>query len=75
MTNLVLDKKKPGESERLEASNPAIKRHKGEKKSLSMHDGIPVWCDCCSCEAEPYWIEMTKNPGLGQETRDDSGKP
>ena len=25
--------------------------------SLSMHDGVEVWCDCCSCEAEPYWLE------------------
>ena len=25
--------------------------------SKSMHDGVEVWCDCCSCEAEPYWIE------------------
>ena len=25
--------------------------------SLSMHDGVEVWCDCCSCEAEPYWTE------------------
>jgi len=24
--------------------------------SLSMHDGVEVWCDCCSCEAEPYWL-------------------
>ena len=23
----------------------------------SMHDGVDVWCDCCSCEAEPYWVE------------------
>ena len=22
-----------------------------------MHDGVEVWCDCCSCEAEPYWVE------------------
>lgn len=28
-----------------------------QKKSISMHEDIPVWCDCCSCEAEPYWIE------------------
>lgn len=26
-----------------------------QKKSISMHDGVPVWYDCCSCEAEPYW--------------------
>ena len=25
--------------------------------SLSMHDGVEVWCDCCSCEVEPYWLE------------------
>lgn len=30
---------------------------KPKKKSLSMHDDVPVWYDCCSCEAEPYWIE------------------
>ena len=23
----------------------------------SMHDDVPVWYDCCSCEAEPYWLE------------------
>jgi hypothetical protein len=22
-----------------------------------MHEDIPVWHDCCSCEAEPYWLE------------------
>ena len=35
-----------------------------QKKSLSMHEGVAVWCDCCSCEAEPYWIEMMENPQL-----------
>lgn len=25
---------------------------------LSMHDGVAVWCDCCSCEAEPYWLAV-----------------
>lgn len=24
-------------------------------QSKSMHDGVSVSCDCCSCEAEPYW--------------------
>lgn len=32
--------------------------------SLSMHDGVEVWCDCCSCEAEPYWVE-TLDEGRG----------
>lgn len=40
--------------------NP-VSQSPGEKKSdtgmsLSMHDGVEVWCDCCSCEAEPYWL-------------------
>ena len=26
-------------------------------QSLSMHDGVQAWEDCCSCEAEPYWRE------------------
>jgi len=29
--------------------------------SKSMHDGVEVWCDCCSCEAEPYWVEAMKD--------------
>ena len=31
--------------------------------SLSMHADVPVWCDCCSCEAEPYWLEAFGKPG------------
>ncbi len=31
--------------------------------SKSMHDGVEVWCDCCSCEAEPYWIEAMRENG------------
>lgn len=33
-------------------------------RSISMHDGIAVWCDCCSCEAEPYWVEIAKEMGM-----------
>ncbi|WP_156100408.1 hypothetical protein [Thioalkalivibrio sp. ALJ1] len=25
---------------------------------LSMHEGVTAACDCCSCEAEPYWVEV-----------------
>ncbi len=32
------------------------------RENLSMHDGIPVWYDCCSCEAEPYWTEAMEEP-------------
>lgn len=34
----------------------------GANKSLSMHADIPVWYDCCSCEAEPYWLEAMAAP-------------
>ncbi|MDX1697982.1 MAG: hypothetical protein R3308_06810 [Thiohalobacterales bacterium] len=30
--------------------------------SLSMHANVPVWCDCCSCEAEPYWVAAFEDP-------------
>ena len=31
---------------------------KKKKKSLSMHEDVPVWYDSCSCQAEPYWLEV-----------------
>jgi hypothetical protein len=37
---------------------------KERRKSPSMHEGIAVWCDCCSCEAEPYWIEIAQSMGM-----------
>ena len=33
-------------------------------RSLSMHDGVEVWCDCCPCEAEPYWAEIAPELGI-----------
>jgi len=35
------------------------------KKHLSMHEDVPVWYDCCSCEAEPYWVEQLGEPPGG----------
>lgn len=44
-----------------------------KKKRISMHDGIAVWCDCCSCEAEPYWVEIAEEMGidLGSDYEDE----
>ncbi len=43
-----------------------VARSSGKPKSgmsLSMHDGVDASCDCCSCEAEPYWLEaMAERP-------------
>ncbi len=43
------------------------------RRSLSMHDGIAVWCDCCSCEMEPYWQEAAEKLGidLGSDYEDE----
>ena len=38
--------------------------HKKRSKSLSMHDGIAVWSDCCSCEMEPYWAAVAEEMGI-----------
>jgi hypothetical protein len=43
-----------------------------EKKrdSLSMHADVPVWCDCCTCEAEPYWVEAFRDEDTDNEVND-----
>ncbi|WP_156001272.1 hypothetical protein [Thioalkalivibrio sp. ALgr3] len=33
-------------------------------RSPSMHEGVEVWCDCCSCEAEPYWLAVAADLGI-----------
>ena len=45
-------------------SEPRRAAEKKQQKSLSMHDGIAVWCDCCSCEMEPYWAEVAEEMGI-----------
>jgi hypothetical protein len=45
-------------------SPPAIPANIKKGQSLSMHDGIAVWCDCCSCEAEPYWAALAEELGV-----------
>ncbi len=39
-----------------DADSPPEAR-RAARSAKSMHEDVPVWCDCCSCEAEPYWIE------------------
>jgi hypothetical protein len=49
-----------------DAAEPAVARR------LSMHEGIASWCDCCSCEAEPYWAAVAEELGvdLGSDYED-----
>lgn len=37
---------------------------KGRGKSISMHDGVAVSSDCCTCAAEPYWLEVAEELGI-----------
>ena len=46
------------------AAAPATANRKPNAMSKSMHDGIAVWCDCCSCEMEPYWAEVAREMGV-----------
>lgn len=39
----------------------------GRGSGISMHEGVEVWCDCCSCEAEPYWIEAMQGPNADDD--------
>ena len=53
---------KSADSSGNQRQSPELKSHTGAEQtgsgmSKSMHDGVEVWCDCCSCEAEPYWVE------------------
>ena len=34
------------------------------KKPVSMHEDVPVWHDCCCCEAEPYWAAVADELGI-----------
>lgn len=52
---------KPGESRQSAVSRDARTTPEKSAMSKSMHDGVEIWCDCCSCEAEPYWVEAMRN--------------
>lgn len=46
------------ESRKVKPSKPA------KRKSLSMHEGKAIWCDCCSCEAEERWAALAEEMGI-----------
>lgn len=43
---------------------PVTQAASRKRKRLNMHEGIAVWCDCCSCEAEPYWQAVAEELGI-----------
>lgn len=40
---------------RKQRERETAKREGGAREPRSMHEDVPTWCDCCSCEAEPRW--------------------
>lgn len=47
---------------------------KKKKKSISMHEDVQVWDDCCTCEAEPYWIEaLERKDSISGDDESESG--
>ncbi|PSU13493.1 hypothetical protein C9J03_06140 [Photobacterium gaetbulicola] len=38
---------------------------------MSMHEGVADWCDCCVCEAEPYWLEVAEEMGIDMSNYSD----
>ena len=55
-----------GHADRNAAGEAAsTEKRTGSGMSKSMHDGVEVWCDCCSCEAEPYWIAAMQEKEQG----------
>lgn len=65
--------KTQGRTEVGAAAGPAAVDASRPKKRISMHEGIAVWCDCCSCAAEPYWLEVAEQLGidLGSDYEDE----
>lgn len=51
--------------------NPVTPRAATRRRHrISMHEDVPVWHDCCSCEAEPYWTEaMAEEEDTAQARR------
>jgi hypothetical protein len=46
-----------------------------KRKRANMHEGIGVWCDCCSCEAEPRWVEVAEELGIDLGDYEDADSP
>jgi len=67
------------ETDKREATTqpPALPIDIKKRKRANMHDGIAVWCDCCSCEAEPYWVAVAEELGidLGSDYEDADTEP
>ena len=53
---------------------PREERPDAAGRRLSMQDGVAVWCDCCSCEAEPYWVAVAEELGIDLRSDYEDGR-
>lgn len=44
-------------------------------RPISMHEGVAMWCDCCTCAAEPYWLELAEEMGIRPDEADERTEP
>jgi hypothetical protein len=61
-TQRQLSTREAAHSNEAAATHPSAEAPAGMSKS--MHDGVAFWCDCCSCEAEPYWAALAGEAGM-----------
>ena len=53
-------------------NDPASAPTAGQRrKRANMHEGKAVWCDCCSCEAEPRWAAVAEEMGISLSDYED----
>ena len=60
---MTTDRDRPETDPPAAAAQPPHGPAERTRSSISMHEDIPVWYDCCSCEAEPYWLEACTEDG------------
>ena len=53
-----------GRVARVSGKAPEARMAPAARSRLRMHEGVTVWCDCCSCEAEPYWVDVAGELGI-----------
>ncbi|MGF1723723.1 hypothetical protein [Photobacterium nomapromontoriensis] len=46
-----------------------------QEQPMSMHEGIAIWCDCCVCEAEPYWADHAEELGVSLSNYEEGKEP
>ncbi len=69
------DPKASSDARKHDVAVPQPAPPEGRKKRSNMHEGIGIWCDCCSCEAEPYWAELADEMGVDLSDYEDEYKP